>query len=193
MPTTLTLFAAESVNNHIFNVSIPAAQYQSLNSLFIIFLAPIITWGYQKFKLNYISKFTVGLMFYSLAFLILWIPPWLTHGNLVSPLWLVISYLFQSAGELLIYGLGFAMVVALCPYIIKNFAIGLWFLVAMLDGMFGTWVAEFVVAVPQKTAVLSLQSYSSNFGKIGFISILLSLVLLFSNTLLKRILVGSSS
>ncbi len=48
--------------------------------------------------------------------------------GLTSPWFIVLVYLFQSLGELLISALGLAMVAALVPQHLMGFILGMWFL-----------------------------------------------------------------
>jgi POT family proton-dependent oligopeptide transporter len=75
-------------------------------------------------------KFTLGMFLCSLGFLTaaaagIWFAD---AQGLTSPWFIVLVYLFQSLGELLISALGLAMVAALVPQHLMGFILGMWFL-----------------------------------------------------------------
>lgn len=75
-------------------------------------------------------KFTLGMFLCSLGFLTaaaagMWFAD---AQGLTSPWFIVLVYLFQSTGELLISALGLAMVAALVPQHLMGFILGMWFL-----------------------------------------------------------------
>lgn len=75
-------------------------------------------------------KFTLGMFLCALGFLTaaaagMWFAD---AQGLTSPWFIVLVYLFQSLGELLISALGLAMVAALVPQHLMGFILGMWFL-----------------------------------------------------------------
>ncbi len=74
-------------------------------------------------------KFTLGMFLCALGFLTaaaagMWFAD---AQGLTSPWFIVLVYLFQSLGELLISALGLAMVAALVPQHLMGFILGMWF------------------------------------------------------------------
>ncbi len=74
-------------------------------------------------------KFTLGMFLCALGFLTAAAAGmWFADARLTSPWFIVLVYLFQSLGELLISALGLAMVAALVPQHLMGFILGMWFL-----------------------------------------------------------------
>ena len=114
---------------HVF----PTAWFQSVNSLAIITLAPVIAWIWVKLGANNPSiprKFGLGLIFNGLAFLLLM----MALSGMVSaagliPFWtLFMVYVIQSVGELCLSPIGLSMVTKLAPLRLVGFGMGGWFL-----------------------------------------------------------------
>src|SRR5262249_33120159 len=89
--STLTLFAKRHTNRVIFGQPFGTTVYQSLNSLFVVVLAPVFAWLWVRLaKLNRepytITKFALGMFGVGLGFLIL-IPAAkiVLGGSLVGP------------------------------------------------------------------------------------------------------------
>ena len=174
MPTSLTFFAVHNVNNHFMQLNIPAAEYQVLNAVVIVVMSPILAKCYTRWPATHITKFCIGMSLCAIAFLALAISKYFAHNGLVSPVWMLVTYFFQSTGELLISGLGLAMVAALCPRRMTGFVMGLWFLATMLAGPLGAWVGAMttphVSAGTIITAQQSLEIYSQVFAEIGLLT-----------------------
>lgn len=188
MPTTLTFFALHNINNHVFNWVIPAAEYQALNPFFIILMSPILAYGYQKIPATHVTKFALGMTLCASAFLVLFLPRYTAVDALASPLWLVLSYFLQSTGELLVSALGLAMVAELCPRNRSGFVMGIWFLTTMLAGPLAAWVGGLTAPASGVTLTTSqsLLIYTSVFGKIGVVTLVIALLMWLSRPFLNK-------
>jgi POT family proton-dependent oligopeptide transporter len=90
---------------------------------------------------------------------------------MVSSWWLVVSYLFQALGELLVSALGVAMVAELVSPKIMGFVMGVWFLTSSVAGFTGAAVAS-LTALPKGMlpGVDSLSVYTHVFLQIGIVT-----------------------
>lgn len=189
MPTSLTFFALHNVNNAFMSWSIPPAEYQVLNPIVIVIMSPILVWFYKKFPATHVTKFCIGMSLAACAFLVLAIPQYTAADGLASPLWMVASYTFQSIGELLISGLGLAMVAELCPEEMSGFVMGIWFLTSMLSGPIGAWVGALTTpseAGAQLSTIASMHLYGGVFFKIGLVTGIASILMWMKRPILNR-------
>src|SRR6185369_15896037 len=74
--SSLSLFADRSTDRHIFGFEFPASWYQFVQPIFVVALAPVFAWiwlamGRKRVEPAAPAKFTLGLLFAGLAFLIL--------------------------------------------------------------------------------------------------------------------------
>jgi proton-dependent oligopeptide transporter, POT family len=195
MPTSLTFFAAHNINNHLMGLSVPPAEYQVLNSIVIIIMSPILAVMYRHVSATHTTKFCIGMTLCASGFLVLALPQYTALNGLASPLWMVLTYFLQSTGELLISGLGLAMVAELCPDNMTGFVMGIWFLTSMLAGPLGAWVGV-LTAPPAGTShfsrLASMHLYSHVFLEIGVVTGLVALAMWFSRPLLNRVLKGEA-
>ena len=193
MPTSLTFFAFHNVNNQLWGWSIPAAEYQVLNPVVIVLIAPILAWLYQRHPATHATKFCIGMTFSAIAFLVLAIPQHFSATGVVSPLWMVLTYFFQSTGELLISGLGLAMVAELCPEKMSGYVMGIWWLTNMLAGPLGAWVGGLTTALPTAalSPVNSLHLYGNVFGEIGVVVSVVALMMWMMRSVLNKALTSS--
>jgi len=164
-------FLAEKIVHRDFgNFEFPVAWFQSVNSLAIITLAPIIAviwvWlGKRNTEPSIARKFSLGLIFNGLAFLLLMFA--LTHlvdGGSKIPFWtLFMVYVIQSVGELCLSPIGLSMVTKLAPTRYVAFAMGGWFLsVANGNNLSGIFAGE-VSGESGLTTASALSGYTQGF------------------------------
>lgn len=158
MSTSLTFFAKRNVDLNIFGYSIAPEQFQMLNPLWIFILSPILAVIYLKLSardkdFNIATKFALGFVMLAVGFFIYGASGHTGSTALVSPWWMVSGYLFQSFGELLISGLGLAMVARFVAPRLRGFIMGGWLLTTGISQFFGSMVAN-VAQIPDKVGAL---------------------------------------
>jgi POT family proton-dependent oligopeptide transporter len=150
--SSLSLFAERSSNNVILHFNFPASWYQSLNSLFIVALAPLLAWLWIRLGNRQPSspvKFALGLLFVGLGFVVLVFGALLSaHGARVSPLFLVATYLLHTIGELCISPVGLSAITKLAPARVGSFMMGVWFISISIGDYLGARLTSFYGALP---------------------------------------------
>ena len=131
--SSFTFLADEIVNRDFGDWTFPLEWFQSVNSIAIITLAPLMAWMWVKMGKNNPSiprKFGLGLIFNGLAFLLLMIAlNRMVDGNGQIPFWtLFMVYVIQSVGELCLSPIGLSMTTKLAPARLGGLAMGCWFL-----------------------------------------------------------------
>ncbi len=128
-------FLAQNIVNRTFgDWTFPVGWFQSVNSVAIITLAPVLAWLWVKMgKANpsIPRKFGLGLIFNGLAFLLLMfaLSSLVDPQTLKIPFWtLFMVYVIQSVGELCLSPIGLSMVTKLAPLRLVGFGMGGWFL-----------------------------------------------------------------
>ena len=139
--SSLNLFAERATNRQVMGFDFPASWFQSVNSIFIIILAPVFAWlwiALRRREPSSPTKFSLGLLFAGLSFLIL-VPPAVANasGALVSPWWLTGSYFLATLGELCLSPVGLSAMTKLAPQRAAGFMMGVWFLSISM----GDWLA----------------------------------------------------
>jgi POT family proton-dependent oligopeptide transporter len=130
--STLNLFAQRQTENTIFGISYPASWLQSVNALLIILLAPVFGWIWLKLGPRDPSspaKFSMGLFFLGAGFGVMILAAMAaSNGQKVSPLWLVLTYLCHTVGELCLSPVGLSAMTRLAPARVVGLMMGVWFL-----------------------------------------------------------------
>ncbi|WP_438480035.1 peptide MFS transporter [Oleiharenicola lentus] len=133
--SSVSLFADRLTDNRIFGWEFPSAWWQSVNSAWVIILAPIFAWLWTKLGSKQPSsptKFALGLFFVALSFV--WMIPAarLTAEGRISPIWLLGLYFFQTVGEMCLSPVGLSTMTKLAPARLLGLVMGIWFLAAAL-------------------------------------------------------------
>ena len=144
--SSLNLFADQLSDNVLLGHPFPSTWYQSINSIFIILLAPVFAWLWVRLRDREPSspaKFALGLFWVGVAFLTVAAGAWVNQrtGARVSPAWLIFVYLFSTLGELCLSPVGLSTVTKLAPPRISSLMMGVWFLSLAIGNKAGGWVA----------------------------------------------------
>lgn len=143
--SSLTLFAKYATDRTFFNIEIPTSYFQTLNPLFIILLAPIMSslWSTLREKQkepSSVLKFVIALFLISFSFVLMAYAGHLSEVGVVSPLWLVVAYFIMTIAELCLSPIGLSLVSKLAPRKFLSLTMGTWF----LTSFFGNLIAGFM-------------------------------------------------
>jgi POT family proton-dependent oligopeptide transporter len=196
MPMSLTFFAIHNVEHNVFGWAVAPEQFQSLNPFWIVLASPLLAVAYHKlgdrFSMPY--KFASGMVLAAISFIVLKISAsFASTGGIVSANWLIASYAFQSVGELLISGLGLAMISQLVPSRMTGFGMGMWHLSSAIAAVGAGWVATFTAAPkgitdPQQTLMIN----ANVFAKIGYVTAGIAVITFLFASKLTRIINGET-
>ncbi len=193
IPTSLNFFAIRNVKHSLLGMNVSPEQFQALNPFWIIALSPILTIIYNKLgnKLDVIYKFAVGMILCAMSFLVIPMGIYINTDSmgLISPIWLILSYALQSAGELMISGLGLSMISQLVPKKLIGFTVGSWFLTSSISVMISGQIAK-IMSFPKNSVIStfdSLNIYYSIFLQIGIYSSIISIIILLIAPILNSI------
>lgn len=141
---TLSFLKIKKVTEPLTEV--PATWFSTLNSLFIISLAPLFSkWWESKYNPSANLKYGIGMSLLGLgmacvAFGANGIEPGAKTAS-VSMIWLILVYLFHTMAELCISPVGLSYVSKLVPARMIAFMFGVWYLAVAIGmkgaGMFG--------------------------------------------------------
>lgn len=111
---------------------IPASWFNSVNGLFIILLAPVISqfWGFlgkKKIEPSSPKKQALGLLFLALGYLVIAIGV-KDVTTKVSMFWLISLYGLHTIGEICLSPIGMSLVSQLAPIRFLSLLMGVWFL-----------------------------------------------------------------
>jgi POT family proton-dependent oligopeptide transporter len=164
--STLNLFADRNTNNVFAGFPFPSSWFQSMNSLFLWMLAPVFAWLWIRLgdvgkEPSSPAKFAWSLVFVAAGFAILIIPA--RQGGQVSPMWLTVTYLLHTIGELLLSPVGLSAMTKLAPARIAGLVMGIWFLATSV----GNYIGGRVSGLYESFALPSLFGAVAAFGVVA--------------------------
>jgi POT family proton-dependent oligopeptide transporter len=145
--SSLNLMAERRTNLNLFGWEMPAGYLQSVNALFIIMLAPVFAWLWlalarRNAEPSSPGKFTLGLVFLGLGFAVMILAAQRSaNGVMVSPMYLVVTYLLHTIGELCLSPVGLSTVTKLAPHRMVGQMMGVWFMSISLGNLMAGRVA----------------------------------------------------
>ena len=180
--SSLTLFADRLTRTTILGWQYPSSWFQSVPAIFVIMLAPVMAAIWQGLGARQPSspgKFTIGLFFAGIAFVVLTVASTQGGGGRVSPMWLVAVYFLQTIGELCLSPVGLSTVTKLSPARMVGLMMGVWFLSISI----GSYIAGLTTRLFEgnDTAVLTRA-----FGIFAGVTIFAAVVLAVLTPLIKK-------
>jgi len=176
-------FLAEKIVDRTFDNgwTFPVAWFQSVNSVAIIALAPVMAWLWVRLGRANPSiprKFGIGLIFNGLAFLLLMFAlSSLVDGNNQIPFWTLFAvYVIQSVGELALSPIGLSMVTKLAPLRLVGLGMGGWFLSTGIGNNLSGIFAGHVSGETGMTTGSALSGYTFGFWSLMGAGVLLFLI-----------------
>jgi POT family proton-dependent oligopeptide transporter len=197
---SVTLFIDRSVDRQVLGYTIPTAMFQGFNSFYIIALSPVLAQIWIWLERNKISpsdplKFALGLFFMGIGFLILALATALAGSDTPVPAWwLILSFLLQTLGELLLSPTGLSMVTKLAPSNWTSMLMGVWFMSLAAGNALAGKIAN-MTALP---AILPhnfplTQFYGHTFNKLGWFSVAIAILLFICTPLFNRLISNGRS
>ncbi len=191
--TSLNLFADRILDRG----DIPAGTFLSLNALFIILLAPVFAWLWikmGKYNPNTAVKFSIALLLVGLGFGSLVFGINISGTGKVAIIWLVLTYLLHTSGELCLSPVGLSAVTKLSPAKIVGFMMGVWFLATASSEFIASVLAN-VASVDTSNGTapdlnLAKQSYLTLFEYLFYTGIGFGVLLLILSPIIKKLMHG---
>ncbi|HFB65265.1 MAG TPA: MFS transporter, partial [Aeromonadales bacterium] len=198
MSTSLALFALRNVdwNFQIFGMHLwtwAPAQFQALNPIWIMIMSPILALWYTKAgaknkDLSIAAKFALGFAMVAAGFFVYGIAGNFAVDGKTSSWVMIIGYAFQSLGELLVSGLGLAMIARYVPSSMGGFMMGAYFVASGISQYLGGVVANYASIPKDLTNPLeSLPIYTKLFNNLGYAAVLATLLALASLPLMRKL------
>ena len=182
--STLNLFADQYSSLTILGYTFPSSWLQSVQPVCVVLFAPLFAWLWRRlgrYEPSSPAKFAYGLLFVSLAFLLL-VPAgaFAQGGSKVSPWWLIVAYAITEVGELCLSPVGLSVVTKLSPVRIVGLMMGVFFLSNAAGNKIAGWAAGFLGAMPIATL----------FGTVAAVTLGASVVLFVMVPWIKKLMGG---
>jgi proton-dependent oligopeptide transporter, POT family len=158
--SSLNLFASRYTDLFIGKFEMPASWLQSVPAVSVLIFAPVFAWLWvylSQRKLNPSTpvKLSFGLLFVSASYALMGAAALTTFGGQKAiPLWLIMTYVLQTFGEICLYPVGLSAVTKLAPKKYSAQLMGVWFMSLALGNLLagliaGEMDAELISVDPQ--------------------------------------------
>jgi POT family proton-dependent oligopeptide transporter len=194
--SSMTFFAEERTRRLFLGVNFLAPYFQSVNSISVILLAPVFAWMWTRLEIRGWApstpvRFALGLFLLGAGFVVLVIGARLSDGGgRVSPLWLIVTYVLHTCGELCLSPVGLSMVTKLAPARFASLAMGAWFFSMFISDLLAGFIAGAVEKV-EKGQVFHLLGGQADFFLMFVVSTFIAgTALLAISPFVKRLMAG---
>ena len=178
--SSLTMFAEKLTDRHIFGTTVPVTFFQSINPIFVLLLSPIFAkiWftlaNRRQGDLKIPTKMALGMVTLGIGFLVM-VFATMSIGSSENPVmkasmwWLVMTYFFNTVGELCLSPIGLSMVSKIAPVKLASLLMGAWLASSGVASILGGFIAS------------NLDAFGATeiFAIISGVSIILGLILFF--------------
>ena len=181
MSTSLTLFAVRNVdpNFRLFGMELfswSAAQFQALNPIWIMIMSPVLATIYSSLArrgsdVPVAAKYALGFVVVAAGFFVYAASGHYAVNGRVSSWFMVAGYGLYSLGELLVSGLGLAMIARYVPARMGGFMMGAYFVATGVSQYLGSVVANFAkMPAGNLDPIESLPLYTRLFDGLGWLA-----------------------
>jgi len=193
-PSGLQLFAINNVDLHVWDIQVAPQWIQNINTVTIVIGGPLLAALFVNLRakgwnIDLPKQFAVSLILMGVGFLAL--PVGIAFADDTGKsafVWLFLSYLLQSAGELLISPIGYAMIGKLAPRQYQGIMMGSFMLVTGLASLFAGDFSGMIPEPAGTTAVATNPEYSALFARLGWGSTVVGIVLVLLIPFLRRLI-----
>ena len=153
--SSLSLYTDKYIDRSIGSFEIPTSWFQSVNPLFIVTLAPLFTLFWASpigRRLTTSVKMGVGMIILGVGFLFMIgaVAERSANGdvddvnNKAALMWLIMTYLLHTIGELCISPVGLSVVTKLSPPKLASVLMAVWMLSSFFANIVGGYIASYV-------------------------------------------------
>jgi len=174
---SFNLYANKYIDRTIFGREIPTAWLQMVNPFFVIVLAPVFAYFWNTRlgqALNTPLKMGLGLIVLGIGFWFMLIAgfqrgaTW--EGGLTivdnsnemvkaSMIWMILTYLLHTIGELSLSPVGLSIVTKLSPARFASLFMGVWIMAAAFANMLAGLISSYVVELGASTVFASISTF----------------------------------
>lgn len=138
---SLTYFADQQTDRHIFGWEMPTSYFQFFPAIFVVLLAPFMNLVWEVLRRfghepSSVMKQAIGLAFLSIGYMLIAFGVKDLGPNVkVSMLWLTGLYFIHTLGELSLSPIGLSLVSKLSPKHLASLMMGIWFMSTAVSNM----------------------------------------------------------
>jgi len=191
----LTLFFDRNVDPMVGALKIQPQWVQNINTFVIAVGGPLLALVFSRlrergWRIDVPKQFATAVLLMGVGFLVL--PLGITLADPVTGrsafVWIFLSYVLQSVGELLISPVGYAMIGKLAPHKYQGVMMGAWMLLTGLASIFAGALSKSIPTAQDAAPKLTNGDYAKLFGQLGWSTVAVGVVLALLIPFLRRLI-----
>jgi len=191
----LQLFYDRNVDPIVGGVQIAPQWVQNINTVVIVVGGPFMAWLFTLLRargwwIDVPKQFATAVLLMGLAFVVL--PLGIHFADPATGrsafVWIFLSYVLQSVGELLISPVGYAMIGRLAPRQYQGVMMGSWMLLTGLASLFANDFSGSIPSVNGTAPQATNTFYAQLFGTLGWSTVGVGVVLALLIPMLRRLI-----
>jgi POT family proton-dependent oligopeptide transporter len=191
--SSLSIFTDRNVDRNIGGWEVPASMFQSVNSAFIILLAPLFAWlwtslGRRGLEPSAPAKFGLSLMQLGAGFLVL-VAGAAAAGEAATPvIFIFLIYMLHTMAELCLSPVGLSAMARLAVPSMLGLIMGTWFLATAAGNFIAGLIARATGGGEGAAETASATQVMDVYTTIGWLSIGVGVVVIVISPLVKRLM-----
>lgn len=187
--SSLNIFTDRNVDRVILGWDVPASLFQSVNSIYIILLAPLfaVLWTFldkRRLEPSSPAKFGIGLILCGAGFLVLVAGAAMAGQSLTPVIFVFLIYLLHTMAELCFSPVGLSAMTRLSVSNMVGLVMGTWFL-AMAAGNF---IAGLIARTTGSGETGDVTQVLDVYSRIGWFSVVVGGLVLLVSPYVKRMM-----
>ena len=197
-PMGVIYFLKNNTNTVILTYTISPQWFMNLNSIGVIFGTPIVAIILNKLRAvgvkTYIpQQFSFALFLIALSFYALSLGIHYSNAlGVTAGEWIVLHYLLQSLGEILIGPVGSAMVGKLAPKNLQGIMMGFWMMVTGIAATLSHYFSNLMTQTGSINPIFSNPNYLDVFNQLGLYGLVAAIFLFVIANYLQKLISADS-
>ncbi|MCB1109501.1 MAG: oligopeptide:H+ symporter [Chlamydiia bacterium] len=194
-PMGLTLFVLHNVDRVVMGFTVPPQWLLNINTIIIILAGPTLAHICKKLRAKgYIIRipiqFAIALVLIGIGFALIPVGIHFANPQGISAFsWVIISYVLQSLGEILLSPIGYAMIGQLIPSKLQGLMMGTWLMVVGVAATLSNFFSQMGFDDSKMRNPLDTNpAFSETFNLLGWSSILTGGILFALYPFLKKLI-----
>ncbi len=194
-PMGLTLFVLHNVDRIIMGFTVPPQWLLNINTIIIIVAGPTLAYLCRKLRekgytIRIPIQFAIALILIGIGFVLLPLGIHFADSRGISGFsWVIVSYILQSLGEILLSPIGYAMIGQLIPCKLQGLMMGTWLMVVGVSATLSNYFSQLGFDKSKLSNPLETNpSFSETFNFLGWSAMIAGVALFMLTPFLKRLI-----
>lgn len=146
------IWLRDRVDRDLLDLSIPVTWFQSLDTLAVLVLAPVVIWLWKRqaqrgAEPRDLAKIAIGCAAFAAACALLSVSEWVSGDSKIPVLWPTVFHFVCAIGYLYVWPITLALISRAAPPAVNSTMVGAYYLAIFAGGIFSGWLGRFYEAM----------------------------------------------